>query len=146
MRVARSTFVLTLIGLVVAATADTKPTLDDYFTLISPKVIDGDYSARWISEPEFTADLNGDGNEDLIVLGILYACCGETSPVPQPGRVFFGDGNGNFSAAAQFPVGKMINPRKVLFRDLNADGRLDMFIACHGWDTDPYPGEQNRLN
>jgi hypothetical protein len=46
-----------------------------------------------------------------------------------------------------FPVDsfKMVDPRKVLFGDFNGDGRLDMFIACHGWDTNPYPGEQNRL-
>ena len=31
------------------------------------------------------------------------------------------------------------------FGDLNGDGRPDMFIAGHGWDAEPFPGEQNRL-
>ena len=38
-----------------------------------------------------------------------------------------------------------VHPRSAPFGDLNGDGHLDMFIAAHGRDVDPYPGEQNRL-
>ncbi|HEY6930624.1 MAG TPA: VCBS repeat-containing protein, partial [Thermoanaerobaculia bacterium] len=107
-----------------------------------------DYSPRWTGA-SFTADLNGDGNEDLVVLGVDFACCGNTTIEPQPGRLFFGDGNGNFTAPApgEFPLDtfRMVDPRKVVFGDFNGDGRLDIYVACHGWDTNPYPGEQNRL-
>ena len=50
-------------------------------------------------------------------------------------------------AADLFPVDTLrtVHPRKVLFADFNADGRPDMFISSHGWDADPFPGEQNRL-
>jgi VCBS repeat protein len=154
MRLRRLVFVLPFLAIafltvVVATSAQTGLKLAGYYSLMPPKVIDPDYAPAWIDGPRFTADLNGDDNEDLVVLGVDYACCGNTAIVPQPGRVFFGDGDGNFTAPAPgvFPVDsfKMVDPRKVVFGDLNGDGRLDMFIACHGWDTDPYPGEQNRL-
>jgi len=136
-------------GLVVASNAGTSATLSEYFTTMTPKVIDRDYAPRFISTIPFSADLNGDGKEDLIVLGADYPQNGATSYAPQPGRVFLGDGNGNFSAApaTQFPVDTLrtVHPRKVLFSDFNLDGQLDMFIASHGWDASPFPGEQNRL-
>jgi hypothetical protein len=149
MRLTRLAFALPFLAIVVTTFAQTAPKLADYYTLTPPKVIDPNYSPLWIDGPLFTADLDGDGNEDLVVLGVDYACCGAPTNVPQPGRVFFGDGDGNFTAPAPgvFPVDsfRMVDPRKVVFGDANGDGRLDMFIACHGWDTDPYPGEQNRL-
>jgi len=152
MTVRRLALALALLAAVVAtlaaAPAPNGPKLADYYTLIPPKVIDPDFSPLFLDVTPFSADLNGDGNEDLVVLGVDYSCCAPPND-PQPSRVFFGDGDGNFTAPApgQFPFDtfKMVDPRKVVFGDLNGDGRLDMFIACHGWDTDPYPGEQNRL-
>ena len=124
------------------------PSLSDYFTVIPAQTIASNYAPRFITPP-FTADLNGDGNDDLVVLGLNYAFTGEPVNVPQPGRVFLGDGNGNFTAAPSdlFPVATLntVTPRKVLFGDFNGDGRLDMYVASHGWDTQPYPGEQNLL-
>jgi hypothetical protein len=151
MRLTRLAFVLPFLAIAVevSASAQTGPKLAGYYTLIPPKVIDPSYSPLWIEPLPFSADLNGDGNEDLVVLGVDIACCGNTSIVPQPGRVFFGDGDGNFIAPApdQFPLDsfKMVSPRKVVFGDLNGDGQLDIFIACTGWDAAPDPGEQNRL-
>jgi hypothetical protein len=124
------------------------PNPSEYFSVMPPTTIASNYAPRFITSP-FTADLNGDGNEDLVVLGINYALSGEPVNVPQPGRVFLGDGNGNFVAAPPdlFPTSTLnaVNPRKVLFGDFNGDGRRDMFVAAHGWDTQPYPGEQNLL-
>jgi hypothetical protein len=104
---------------------------------------------RTASTVPATEDLNGDGYQDLIILGADYPSAGVTTWAPQPGRVFLGDGDGHFAPAPAelFPVETLqtVNPRKVLFADFNADGRPDLFISCHGWDADPFPGEQNRL-
>jgi hypothetical protein len=132
-----------------------RPKLADYFTGL-PQTFDPGYTPLTISSFPVTADLNGDGNEDLVVLGANYPSAaqkaGDTAGVvnvPQPGRVYLGDGNGHFSAAPTnlFPVDTLmtVHPRKVLFADFNGDGRKDMFISSHGWDVAPGPGEQNRL-
>jgi hypothetical protein len=122
--------------------------LSSYYSAISARVIDSTYLPQWIFSP-VTADLNGDGNQDLMVLGASYPIGSNTSPVAQQGRVFFGDGRGNFTeaSASVFPMASLltVHPRKVITGDFNRDGRLDVFISSHGWDTNPYPGEQNRL-
>ena len=117
-----------------------------------------DYSERKLTRLDATyqvpflslevADLNGDGNADLLVLGADYPT-GKSTYAPQPGRLFLGDGLGGFSLAPAdlFPVSELltVHPRKVLFEDFNGDGRKDVFVADHGWDTAPFPGQQNLL-
>jgi hypothetical protein len=116
-------------------------------------VIDSGYLPLAASQPLTSQDLNGDGFQDIVVLGhvskysdIKY---GDAVNVPQPGRVFLGDGNGNFVAAPAnlFPVDTLmtVDCNVPQFADFNADGRPDMFLACGGWDASPWPGEQNRL-
>ncbi len=51
-----------------------------------------------------------------------------------------------FDALAVLLLGLLaLTAGNVPFGDLNGDGRLDMFVADHGWDAHPFPGEQNRL-
>lgn len=38
-----------------------------------------------------------------------------------------------------------IHPRKALTADFNADGKPDVFVACHGYDAPPFPGERNKV-
>jgi Ca2+-binding RTX toxin-like protein len=122
--------------------------LSSYFSPFGPTLVDPTYAAQFVFNP-VTADLNGDGHQDLMVLGASYPLDGISVPTPQPGRVFFGDGAGGFSLVPEivFPSAALgnVHTREVLFSDLNSDGRLDVFIANHGWDTNPFPGEQNRL-
>ncbi len=104
------------------------------------------YSPRWITQA-YTTDLNNDGNSDLLVLGASYPSDG--APVAQPSLVAFGNGSGGFTLAtqAQFPFASLatVHPREVVFADFNGDGYKDVFIASHGYDANPFPGEQNQL-
>jgi hypothetical protein len=132
----------------VAAQQPARPKLADYFTEIPATLIDPGYTPR-STFSTVNEDLNGDGHQDLVVLGAQFPSPGDTAYTPQPGRVYLGDGNGHFAPAPTdlFPVDTLmtVHPRQVLFADFNADGRADMFISSHGWDTPPFPGEQNRL-
>jgi hypothetical protein len=38
-----------------------------------------------------------------------------------------------------------LHPRKILIADFNNDGKPDIFLACHGFDADPFPGEQPHM-
>lgn len=38
-----------------------------------------------------------------------------------------------------------IHPRKAIVADFNGDDRPDVFVACHGFDAIPFPGERNKI-
>jgi len=106
-------------------------------------------SANWTAIQlgiTWQGDLNGDGYDDLIVTGASYPSNGN---IAQSGKVMFGDGKGNFTSATEniFPSSTLqtVHPRKILVGDFNGDGRPDIFIASHGYDTSPFSGEQNKL-
>ena len=127
------------------------PSLARYYTMLPFDVIDPSYRPHYHrADP---VDIDGDGNDDLVVLGGTWPDpergVSAANYRPQPGRVFLGDGDGGFrrAPAELFPVDTLntVLPRKTLVSNLNADGLPDMFIAAHGWDVQPFPGEQNRL-
>jgi len=37
------------------------------------------------------------------------------------------------------------HPRKAIVADFNQDGVPDVFVVCHGFDADPFPGEKNKV-
>ena len=127
------------------------PLLEPYYTLLPFDVVI-DPSYRPHAHTSASTDLDGDGNEDLVVLGFTHPTSDVTAANyrPQPGRVFLGDGDGGFrrAPAELFPVDTLntVNPSCCpQFGDLNGDGLPDMFLPMGGWDADPFPGEQNRL-
>jgi hypothetical protein len=132
-------------GIVAQAT----PSLASYFTVIQPRFIDPDYRPFELSTSIATPDLNQDGNADLVILGVLRPRASITTITAQPGRVYFGDGLGGFTApsADVFPTDTLatIGPGRILTEDFNRDGRPDVFLPAMGYDTSPYAGEQNRL-
>ena len=72
------------------------PSLEPYYTLLPLVIIDPSYRPH--RHTSASADLDGDGNEDLVLLGYTYRGTA-TNHLPQPGRVFLGDGDGGFRRA-----------------------------------------------
>ncbi len=91
------------------------------------------------------ADLNGDGMDELIVALGHYP--------PQTNRkegllVLSPDaGSAMRERTTDFLAAppSFVHPRSIQVKDLNRDGREDVFIAAHGYDKDPFPGERNAL-
>lgn len=69
------------------------------------------------------ADLNGDGNQDLVVGN--YG----SNDI----SILMGDGKGNFSTALNIPVG--MSPSAIVTGDFNKDGKLDLAVANYGEST-----------
>ena len=71
------------------------------------------------------ADLNGDGNADLISLGSTFPCSSETCVAIL--SVLLGNGDGSFRAplTSQYPQ-PFITPRALVVGDFNSDGKPDL--------------------
>ena len=83
-------------------------------------------------------DFDGDGDEDFFVAPSSYT--NETTPV----EIYFNDGDGSFrlnNGFFQGSIPEQFHPRKAITGDFNGDGRLDIFLAGHGYDQPPFTGE-----
>lgn len=104
------------------------------------------------SLPEFGnarafGDFFGNGNRDYFIATFVYnrqrplseAQAGEFHLWRWSGSAYVRE-----TASMDVSTG-CVHPRKAVVADFNGDGRPDIFIACHGYDASPYPGEPNRI-
>lgn len=69
------------------------------------------------------ADLNGDGNLDLITLGSVT-----NNPPANNAQIYYGDGTGNFGQPITLPSAGS-DPQGVVVADVTGDGRPDIIIV-----------------
>jgi hypothetical protein len=91
-----------------------------------------------------SADFNDDGWPDVVLWRGFYQ-----STEAFELDVLLNDGNGNLvlgtSQVFSGTVPSVVHGTAPVLADFNGDGRLDMFFADTGMDTDPFPGHQNTL-
>ena len=83
-------------------------------------------------------DFDDDGDEDVFLAP--YSRTEDGTPV----ELYTNDGTGRFYLADHLFAGgvpELVHARKALPGDFNGDGRLDVFVAGHGYDREPFPGE-----
>lgn len=89
------------------------------------------------------ADLNGDGILDIIGTRLYWP----PQDLGIPVEILLGDGKGGFTRAdlVSGALPAPVHPREIIVADFNGDGRADVFIADHGYDAEPFPGNKNWL-
>ncbi|HSJ29835.1 MAG TPA: FG-GAP-like repeat-containing protein [Longimicrobiales bacterium] len=98
-----------------------------------------------VQEARAFGDFFGAGNSDYFVATLNYSPQAPQSEA-QPGefRFYRWTGTGYELDAAKIDNGVgCLHPRKAVVADYNEDGRPDVFVACHGYDAAPFPGEAN---
>ena len=119
--------------------------LRDYFQFKKHYIVSAD-TAKSRSYFVESMDLNQDGNKDLIFFGFTSPTMSKTE-TPQESLFYWGTGSSNYAlaSAASISLPATSHPREIAYADFNKDGKLDIFLADHGWDTMPFPGGQNQL-
>lgn len=90
-------------------------------------------------------DIDLDGDDDIFV-GTLWW----ENPYLQenvkkiPAEIYINNGDGSYTydmSMIDGTIPSFVHPRKVIVADFNADLRPDIFVADHGFDASPFPGE-----
>lgn len=120
--------------------------LRDYFKFRSyyPVSIDTAKAKSYFVQ---STDLNLDGYKDVLFFGATYPIGSNTNSSPQSGLFYWGSSDYKYNLAdlSTISIPNTVHPRELAYADFNGDGKLDIFIADHGWDTNPFPGGQNQL-
>lgn len=106
-------------------------------------------STRGVGVVRAFGDFSGSGRLDLFSARLTYDV-NTTTPANAPASVFAfwrlnADGSWTQDTTMLSSSAGCIHPRKAVVSDFNGDGRPDVFVACHGWDASPFPGERNKL-
>lgn len=85
-------------------------------------------------------DVNSDGNDDIFMI------CSYGKGERTKGDLFVYK-NGDYIVDNSYfeEIPSMVHARKVLIGDFNGDKMPDIFIAGHGYDYPPFPGEYNQI-
>lgn len=88
------------------------------------------------------ADYDGDGDTDLVRLEYSYP---SSQSYTGAVRVFRNDGGTLTDATASVVRDPIVpdHPRDFEIRDFTGDGVVDLFVAQHGFDAEPFPGAPN---
>ena len=110
---------------------------------LAPQTLpDGDNTMRAFG------DFAGNGRLDLFRAVLTYDV-GRPIAEATPGRFEFynrqADGTFVRNTTLLPQSTGCLHPRKAIVADFNGDTRPDIFVACHGYDTVPFPGETNKI-
>ena len=85
-------------------------------------------------------DINGDGHDDIFT----SSTNGKNEKTPSQFYIYK---NGDYIPDNTYfnRVPSFYHPRKAITGDFNNDKRPDIFVAAHGYDNDPWPGEHAQL-
>lgn len=92
----------------------------------------------------FPADLDGDGDTDVVLVGGTLPSEGGASRGRQDGLILYNNGDNTFTPAGGDLPGSE-TARELLIYDFNGDEILDIYFADHGYDAPPFPGFKDQL-
>ncbi|MDM0075408.1 VCBS repeat-containing protein [Variovorax sp. J2P1-59] len=94
-------------------------------------------------------DFSQSGRLDVFTAALTYSPTTQTPQTASPSVFAFwtrqADGSYVKDTTLLTSSAGCIHPRKAVVADFNGDGRPDVFVACHGFDAAPFPGERNKL-
>jgi hypothetical protein len=105
---------------------------------------------RTIDRTRAFIDVDGDGVDEVFEAKTNYNFDETPKSATKSDFTFYQVKNGvsSFKKDLKLLDGRRkgcIAPRKAVVGDFNADNIPDLFVACTGFDKDPFPGEKNKL-
>lgn len=93
-------------------------------------------------------DFFGNGNLDMFTATVDYDKNDGPDAATRAVYRFWRNDGGSYvedNSILVAGIAPCLHSRKAVVADFNQDARPDIFIACHGYDADPFPGEPNQI-